>query len=240
MMSLRTTHAVGYPDPQSDSRDGAPSNELGQSESVADCGSFHSGATRRLWPGCVRRPIATSPRQVWGRAADRCSCARQTSGDPALADIDPKATPRSLTLTGPDASKPIFTEVAISERQVACDRSELTFGDGETVLRPAEAMGDVANGRGSALADLSGDGVAVLEQRLELRGTAARVGASAGHFATDRNPMVSSVRADSVAEAIREVSAEVRMPRFRHWDPVTSEKNPGDLVTVADQPPSKR
>ena len=34
--------------------------------------------------------------------------------------------------------------------------------------------------------------------------------------------MASSVRADSVAEAIREVSAEVIIPRFRAWDPVTS------------------
>jgi fructose-1,6-bisphosphatase/inositol monophosphatase family enzyme len=48
--------------------------------------------------------------------------------------------------------------------------------------------------------------------------------------------MASSVRADSVAEAIREVSAEVIMPRFRALGPGdVMEKNPGDLVTVADQ-----
>ena len=47
--------------------------------------------------------------------------------------------------------------------------------------------------------------------------------------------MASSSSPDSVAEAIREVSAEVIMPRFGHWDGRRHGRNPGDLVTVADQ-----
>ena len=82
-------------------------------------------------------------------------------------DIDPDRQLLILDfLTGPDASKGFSRKSLLANVKLHATDLNWTFGDGEIVSGPAEAIMMSLVGRGSALADLSGDGVAVLEQRL--------------------------------------------------------------------------